>query len=94
MAEYRIELEDVIVDLIQRMRIREKESIDEDALYTKFMSFYEETGNADTISVIQVDINDGYIAGHKTNGKAGRGYNGVGSTQLKVGRYPTESVIV
>lgn len=93
-AEYRIELENVIVDLIQRMRIREKESIDEDALYTKFMNFYETTGNADTISVIQVDINDGYIVGHKTNGKMGRGYNGVGSTQLLVGRYQTESVIV
>ena len=93
-AEYRIELEDVIIDLLKRMRIREKEAIDEDALYTKFMNFYEETSNQDTISVIKISINDGYIAGHKTNGKIGRGYDGQGSTQLLAGRYATESVIV
>ena len=93
-AEYRIELEDVIIDLLKRMRLREKESIDEDALYTKFMNFYEETSNQDTLSVIKISINDGYIAAHKTNGKIGRGYNGQGSTQLLAGRYATESVII
>ena len=94
-AEYRAELEDVIIDLLKRMRAREKEAMDEDAFQTKFLNFYVTSLNTDLIvNVIQVDINDGYIAAHKTNSLAGRGYDGVGSTQLKVGRYRTETVII
>lgn len=94
-AEYRAELEDVIIDLLKRMRAREKEAMDEDAFQTKFLNFYVTSLNADVlVNVIKVDINDGYIAAHKTNSLAGRGYDGVGSTQLKAGRYQTETVII
>lgn len=94
-AEYRTELEDVIVDLVKRMREREKDQIDEDALQTKFMNFYVTNAHSDAIvNVIKVDINDGFIMSHKTNGLVGRGYNGVGGTALKVGRYATETVII
>ena len=94
-AEYRAELEDVIIDLLKRMRAREKEAMDEDAFQTKFLNFYVTYLNTDVIvNVIQVDINDGYIAAHKTNSLVGRGYDGVGGNQLKAGRYQTETVIV
>jgi len=94
-AEYRAELEDVIIDLLKRMRAREKEAMDEDAFQTKFLNFYVTSLNTDVIvNVIQVDINDGYIAAHKTNSLAGRGYDGVGGNQLKAGRYQTETVII
>ena len=94
-AEYRRELEDVIVDLIRRMREREKENIDEEAVQTKFLNFYENEFHTDTIvNIIKLNINNGYIAGHKTNSICGRGYNGIESTSLKCGRYMTETVIV
>lgn len=94
LANYRKEFEDFIVDLIKRMRSREKEAMDEDATLTKLQNFYEETTSTETIEVIQVDINDGLIAGHKTNGIIGRGYTGAGGTQVVAGRYGTETVIV
>jgi hypothetical protein len=94
-AEYRRELEDVIVDLIKRMREREKENIDEDAVQTKFLNFYETETHSDVIvEIVKQNINDGYIAGHETNSICGRGFDGVEGTPLKCGRYITEEVIV
>ncbi len=94
LANFRIEMEDIIVNLIKRMRDREKELLDEDATLTKLLNFYEDTTSDDTLEVIQVHINDGLIAGHKTNGVIGRGFNGVGGTQIVAGRQQTETVIV
>jgi hypothetical protein len=94
-AEFQAKTEDVMVDLLKRMREREKEALDESAILTKFFNFYETEQHQDVIiNVIQQDINDGYIAAHKTNGLAGRGYDGVGGNQLKAGRYLTETVII
>jgi hypothetical protein len=94
-AEYRRELEDVIVDLIKRMREREKENIDEDAVQTKFLNLYETETHTDTIvEIIALNINDGYVAGHEINSICGRGFDGVEGTPLKCGRYITEEVIV
>ena len=94
-AAYASNVEDVIVDLVKRMRLRERDEIDEDAILTKLVNLFESSTHSDTIvNIIQVDINDGYIAGHATNSIVGRGFDGVGSTQLLTGRYATESVII
>lgn len=93
LANFKKEFEDFIVNLIKRMRSREKEALDEDATLTKLLNFYENTTSTETIEVIKVSINDGLIAGHKTNGVIGRGYTGAGGTQVVAGRYGTETVI-
>ena len=94
-AQYRIDLDDMISSLVKRMREREKESLDENATQVKLLNFYEDTTSTDVIiEVIKVEINDGYIASHEINSIAGRGFNGVGGTQLKAGRYGTETVII
>jgi hypothetical protein len=94
-AQYSKLLEDVLVDLIIAMREQSSASIDEDAIQTKFLNFYEiETHTIEIVNITQININDGYIAGHGTNSICGRGYNGVGGTQIKAGRYFTDTVIV
>lgn len=93
-AQFRVDFEDKMFNLIKRMREREKENLDENATLTKLLNFYEDTTSDDSIEVFQVNINDGYIAGHRTNGIIGRGFNGVGGTQLKAGRFHTETQII
>ncbi len=94
-AKYETQMENVLVDLVKRMREREKESLDASALSIKFMNFYVTSGNNATIThIVQQDINAGFIVSHKVNGLVGRGYLGVTSTQILVGRYMTESIIV
>ncbi|WP_457556317.1 XkdQ/YqbQ family protein [Candidatus Pyrohabitans sp.] len=45
--------EHVIVNLLKRMREREKESIDESSVLTKFINFYETISASDSVSIQQ-----------------------------------------
>jgi hypothetical protein len=95
LAQYAKKLEDYLLSVILAMRASEADSIDENALQSKFLNFYETEQHSDSIiEIIAVNINDGYIAGHPSNSLCGRGYSGVGGTQLKTGRYYTETVIL
>lgn len=95
LAQYAKKLEDYLLSVILAMRETESESIDEDSIQSKFLNFYETAQFSDAIvEIVAVNINDGYIAGHPSNSFCGRGYSGVAGTQLKAGRYYTETVIL
>jgi len=75
LAKYAKQLENYLLDLILSMRSSDAESIDEDALQSKFLNFYETEEHTDNIiDIVAVSIGDGYIAGHPVNSICGRGY--------------------
>lgn len=94
MAQFFVETEDFIVDLIRRMREREKEALDSTITLTKFLNFYDTLTSADTLIIEKEAINHTWIAGHPTNGKVGEGFLGVDGQQITVGSNTTITQLI
>lgn len=71
-AQYNSTTEDMLADIIRRMRKQERVDFDHTASITKFLRFYEDVEfQGYTLKMISQTIGQSFITGHSTNGVAG-----------------------